>query len=96
MKHLFKTEGLDDGILLSLAIKITHEEAFRISQNSNDSRCKYPISLTEGYDEDGLEWLLHLLRLYISFGEFPSEFKPEEKRKKKKKKRKKKKARTNT
>jgi len=86
MKHLFKVDIQEDGVLLSLGIKITPEEVIRISQNSTDPRCGYPGDLQEGYEEQGLEWLLHLLRIYISFGRFPSEFKPPEKKKKRSKK----------
>lgn len=93
MKHLFKVEDTEDGVLITLAIKLTRSEELDIARTSNDPYVSYSSDLVKGYKKNGLEWLLHLLRLYVFFVGLPCTFKDtvDSSKKKRKKRRKKKK-----
>jgi len=71
MKHSFKIKhGDNNSVTIILKIKLSDKDQRRIFSNSNYSECQSYKDLKKGYKKYGLEWLLHLIRLYISFGKF--------------------------
>lgn len=71
MKHSFKINKLDNNsVQLVLKIKLTEKDQIKIFGNSDDQLCRVPKDLKIGYKKHGINWLLHLLRLYIFFGLF--------------------------
>lgn len=67
MKHLVKIKTDEDGFTLTMAIRVSREEAEAIAEKSDDEFVRYPQDLMNGYEQQGIKWFTHLLRLYLFF-----------------------------
>ncbi len=71
MKHKFKVvQNEDRSIELKIVIKLSEKDQVTIFSNADDQSPRAAKDLRKGYRKHGLNWLLHLLRLYIHQGMF--------------------------
>jgi len=73
VNHKFKSEVVEGGVLLTLAIFVTDDEIKSTANKSDDHRIQYPRDLVKA-NKKSLEWLLHLLRLYVFFTRLAPDF----------------------